>query len=413
MRRSRPALPSMRYSRAWPGPFWRQSRQPRQTLASDVGVQRVLLLLSVTPVLNIFEFLPMAQLERNGDFRSIAAIGLVKMSAITAVSVTLASLGFSYMSIAWGTLASNVAGVVCANWIGWPFVSLRPGLRDWRRIGAFGVRILLIGVMGTIVGRLSDVMLGRLVGLNALGLYSRASGLSGLLSDNIHAVIARIVFVDFSDRQRRSLPLHESYLRIVAMITGLLWPGFAGLAILAGPVVLTLYGPKWLDAAMPLSCLAVAGVVGTSITMTGEIFLVTGNTDRLLRLEARRNAIGLTLFTFGCLAGLVWAAAARIGDNLAAVFIYGPEVRRMTGTRGSDYARIYWQSAMLTCAACGPSALLMAVNRWSEYTSLSAVSAAVFLGIMNWLCGLWLLRHPLFIEIETVGLRVVRRYRRV
>ena len=340
-------------------------------------------------------------------------IGLVRMLVITAVSVTLAWLGFSYMSIAWGTLANAVVGVVCGNWIGWPFVSLRVGLRDWRRIGAFGVRILLIGVMGTIVGRLSEVMLGRLVGLSALGLYSRASGLSGLLSDNIHAVIARIVFVDFSERQRRSLPLQESYLRIVAMITGLLWPAFAGLAILAGPVVLTLYGSKWLAAATPLSCLAIAGLVGTSITMAGEIFVVTGNTDRLLRLEAPRNAIGLTLFTCGCLAGLVWAAAARIGDSLAAVFIYRGDIRRMTGTRSSDYIGIYWQSAMLTCAACGPSALLMAVNRWSEYTSLSAVIAAILLGMMIWACGLWLLRHPLFIEIETVGQRIMARYRRV
>ena len=49
-------------------------RQPRRRLAAgDVGVQRVLAVAApVTPLLNIFEFVPMAQLERNGDFRSIA-----------------------------------------------------------------------------------------------------------------------------------------------------------------------------------------------------------------------------------------------------------------------------------------------------------------------------------------------------
>jgi O-antigen/teichoic acid export membrane protein len=382
-------------------------------LLGDVGVQRVLLLLSVTPVLNIFELVPMSQLERRGDFRSIAMINLVRISSLTAVSLLLAWLGFSYMSIAWGTLGSAILCVLCANWIGWRFISLRLGLREWRRVSAFGVRILLIGVMGTTANRMSEVMLGRLVGLSGLGLYSRASGLSGLLIDNIHGVIGRIVFVDFSERKRRSLPLHESYLRIVALITALLWPAFAGLAILAGPVVLTFYGPKWLAAAPPLSCLAIAGMVGTSITMVSEIFVVAGETDRLLKLEACRNAIGLAMFTFGCLAGLVWAAAARIGDSLVALVIYRREIRQMTRTRGSDYAGIYRQSAILTFAACSPSALVMAVNHWSEYTPLPAVIAAILLGIMTWACGLWLLRHPLFIESEAFGRRIMERYRRV
>jgi O-antigen/teichoic acid export membrane protein len=381
-------------------------------LLGEVGVQRVLLLLSVTPVLNIFELIPMSQLERHGDFRSIAAINLIRISSLTGVSLVMAWLGFSYMSIAWGTLSSAILCVVCANLIGWRFVSLRIGLRDWRRVGAFGVRILLIGVMGTIAGRVSEVMLGRLVGLSALGLYSRASGLSGLLNDNIHAVIARIVFVDFAERKRRSLPLHESYLRIVALITALLWPAFAGLAILAGPVVLTFYGSQWLAAAPPLSCLALAGLIGTSITMTNEIFVVAGETDRLLRLEAGRNAISLVMFTLGCLAGLVWAAVARIGDSLVAVLIYRREIRGMTRTCSSDYFGIYRQSAMLTFAACSPSALLMAVNHWSEYTPLPAVIAAILIGITTWACGLWLLRHPLFIECEAVARRIMGRYRR-
>jgi hypothetical protein len=35
--------------------------------------------------------------------------------------------------------------------------------------------------------RISDIMLGRLLGLGALGIYNRASGLNRLIWNNIHS----------------------------------------------------------------------------------------------------------------------------------------------------------------------------------------------------------------------------------
>lgn len=376
----------------------------------DVGVQRVLLLLSVSPLLSIFELVPVARLERIGSFRTVGLINLAKMAVSTAVTIALAYWGFSYMSIAWGTLASAVLGVILANIAGRQFVSVGLGLRDWRRVTRFGVRILMIGAIANVAQRLSDLLLGRLVGLNALGLYSRAAGLNVLLGDNIHSVIARIVYVDFAERHRRNLPLREAYLKIIAMITGLLWPAFAGLGILAGPVVLTIYGPAWTAAAPVLSVLAAGGVLGTSVTMAYEIYLVSGETDRLFRLEIIRNAIGLTLFTVGCTGGLIWAAVGRMGDVLVAVLIYQGEIRRMTGTFAADYMPIFGQSAALTVAACAPVTLLMMLNHWSEHTSLPAIFAAIGVGVAAWACGLWLLRHPLYLEAEIAGRHFFLRY---
>ena len=118
----------------------------------DPGVQRVLLLLSLGPLLSILELVPVALLERHGVFRVIALINLAKISVLTAVTILLAMRGFSYMSIGWGNLASAVLGVICVNLAGWRFVSLRLGLRDWRRVIGFGARILIIGALGNTCG---------------------------------------------------------------------------------------------------------------------------------------------------------------------------------------------------------------------------------------------------------------------
>ena len=364
----------------------------------DDGVTRIMRLLAVAPLISIFEFLPSACLERAAAFRTLAAVGLLKVAANTATTVALAALGFSYMSIAWGNIATSLLGMACFNILGRRFVDVRPSLLEWRRIGRFGIQMLTISTVASAAGRLSDLMLGRIIGLSALGLYSRAAGLNSLLWDNLHLVIARIVFVDFAEQHRRGLSLRQSYLRIVAMITALLWPAFAGLAILAGPVVRTVYGERWVEAAAPLSMLSIAGILLVAITMTGEVYVVSGEVSTQLRYEAKRTAIGTALFAAGCLGGLVWAAASRIGDAAAAILLAKDDLKRLTDTTAADYPPIYLRSAWLTAVACGPAALVMAANGWSDGTSLPAIAGAVGAGVLGWWVALRRANHPLYLE---------------
>ena len=377
-------------------------------LFGDPGVQAVLQLLALAPVFGIFDFLPAARLERAGAFRTLSLVGLGKVISGTTVTIWLAAQGYSYMSIAWGHLTMAVFSVLVINIVGYRFINLRPGLEGWRRITRFGAQLFTVAALGNIGGRMSDLILGRLVGLTELGLYSRGAGLNGLLWDNVHMVIARIVFVDFAERRRRALPLRESYLRIVAMITGLLWPAFAGMAVLAGPVIETIYGPKWIGAALPLSILSIASLIQSSVTMLGEIYIVSGETNSLLRYEVRRFTISLSLFSLGCIGGLIGAAFSRIGEAMAIIGLCRKDLNRITETHTADFTPIYLQSLFLTALACAPAAVLMGMNGWSETTSLPMIFASIGVGIAAWALGLWWMRHPLFKEAELAGRGILR-----
>ncbi len=372
----------------------------------DVGTKRVLHVLSLSPLFTIFAFLPSARLERNGGFRLIGLVNLACGAVNTGLTLFLAFNGLSYMSIAWGNLAASAFGALCLNVVGWRFVSLRVGLSDWRRVGTFGLQMLTLSGVMSAADRLPDLLLGRIAGLAALGLYSRAAGLHSMLWDNLHLMIGRIVFVDFAERCRRGMSLRDSYLRIIAMLTALLWPAFAGLAILSGPVVHTLYGANWISAALPLSLLSMAGLLLTAVSMVWEIYMVRREAAAQLRFQLKRTAISLMLFSLGCLGGLVWAAASRIADAVVTILLCKDDLRRMTDTRVSDYQPIYLQSAGLTVVACGPTALLMAANSWSEQTSLPAIFASVAVGVCGWLAGLWMLQHPLADELRLLRGRI-------
>jgi len=368
----------------------------------DDGVRSVLHLLGIAPLLHIFERIPSGCLERTGTFRFIAVINVFKSLLNTGMAVSLAFAGFSYMSIAWANIATTLFSVVCFNVAGWEFVSIRLGLHDWRRITRFGLQMLTIGAVSGVTTRLTDILIGRIIGLSALGLYSRAAGLNSLLWDNLHLVIARVVFVDFADQHRRKLSLRDTYLRIVAILTALLWPAFTGLAILSGPVISNIYGDTWLGASLPLSMLSLAGVFYVAVTMTHEIYTVTGEMTRQLKVEFKRNLAGTALFTVACFGGLAMAAASRIGDALFTIFLVKGDLERLTHTVPADYLLVYLRSAGLTVLACSPVAALMATNGWSPHTPLLPIAGAVLVGVCGWAAGLWYLKHPLYLEALTV-----------
>jgi O-antigen/teichoic acid export membrane protein len=380
-----------------------------ELLLGDPEVRRALAVLAFLPILGALEFRPAAMIERAGNFRAIALVGMLRGFVASTAMLTLALFGFSYMSQAYGQVAGSVATAVALNGIGFRYVSLRVGLTGWRTILVYGSRLFAIAGVSGITQRLGEMLLGRMLGLSALGLYSRAAGLNNLMWDHLHTVITRITFVDLANQSRQGRSLRTSYLLTLRMITVLLWPMFAGAAVLGGPLVRLLLGPEWEGSALPFSLLSIAAIVLTSLSMTWEIFLIRDQTALQARFEFIRNGAGLVMFGIGCLAGLGGAGTARIAEALLATGMYRSHLQRMTDTVWSDYVPIYLQAAGLTAIAIIPSIAVMTVYGWSAATPLPELAGAIALGIAGWACGLWYLGHPLCQEARILIGRVLRR----
>jgi len=366
-------------------------------LLGEPGVRDVLLVLAVIPLLACLEFLPSACIERTGNFRTVAMVNLGRNFVATAVMLTFAFAGHSYMSLAYGQVAGAVVAVVAFNAIGRRFASLAFGRHGWREIARYGLNMLAASV-GALAARLSDFILGWMLGLHALGVYSRAAGLLAMIWENFSLIMGRVVFVALIEQRRRGLSFRDTYLRVLAIATALLWPTLGGLAVVSGPVLLTLYGAQWVGGALVLSLLAVGTMVSVTIILTGEVFVASDETARLARCEAVRCLFGVAGFTFGCLGGVGWAAAARIAEAALGVALYRPHLARMTDTTFADCLPELRRGAMLTVLAVAPAALVMVLNGWSPHAPLLQVLAGIATGVTFWAGGLCYLDHPLWRE---------------
>ncbi|WP_281175570.1 oligosaccharide flippase family protein [Muricoccus aerilatus] len=377
-------------------------------LLKEPGVEDLLRVMAILPLVGIFDFIPATSIERRGDFRLVAIINILRYSLANAATLAFASAGHGYMSLAYGQLIMAVVAAVLNNLFARDTIVFSPSLRDWRDVVRFGTQMLAISAINGLQGRMADLVLAKFLGLAAFGIYSRATSLTGVLWENIQIIVLRVLFVDFAEQKRQGISLRHSYLRLTQVLTGFLWPVFVGIGVVSGPLVLALFGEKWLDAIMPLGILSLSAALFVPIMVAYDIFVISNETARQTRLEMLRAPASLALFTLGCLVSLEAAAATKVVEAVIMYLVYRPHLERMTDTRWADYVPIYGRSLLLVVAAVLPAAVVMQFYGWSPLAPLPVVLAGVAAGGLAWAALLWALRHPLFEE----GARLLSKLRR-
>lgn len=362
----------------------------------------VLHVTALIPLVLSFELVPGSLLQRNMQFGHLALASSTKALITAGTTVTLVLLGMSYMSIGYGALAGASASAMLTCWIGRRNMHWGFSLRDWRRISIFGLHMFGITGVSTASVRAGELIIGNMLGLADLALYSRASALNNLLWTNIHSVFTRVVFSSMAEERRNTGSIRAIYLKTVDVVTATLWPAFAGLAVFSGPVIHLMYGEKWVAATPVLSLFALAAIGLTAITMTWEVFVVCEKTGEQTRLETARSLLTLAITVLGTMFGIVGAAFGRVGDAVISNLIYRKSLARYTEAPWVEIQAIYRRSALLTLIAVLPGLLVMTANGWDPRTDLVWVLAATAFGFGGWMLTVRLVNCSLYREIWTV-----------
>lgn len=378
-------------------------------LLGDPGVARVLQLLALVPVVQSLEFRPAAMLTRELRFQGIAIVNIIAALLAMIVTVTAAWFGQSYMSLAFGVLAGATVNATGLSVVGRRHVGFALTLEGARPIIVFGLRMMSIGGVAAIAQRVSEIILGRILGLATLGLYARASNLANLLFSNVYGTATRIAFAKLSQDQRETGTIKASFTSAFEMITGVMWPIIIGLAVLARPFIYNIYGASWLGAAPILSVLMIGLFIALCFGMNWELFVLADETARQTRYEFIRAVFGTVFFVGGATVSVLGAAWGRVGEGVLGLMLYLPHMRRLAGLEGREIAIIYARGAAVTALAVIPSLILMIWSDWSAHIPLGALVIVIIIGVVLWAGGLKVFAHPLAAEIERTARQFLRR----
>lgn len=362
----------------------------------------VFIILVLVPLIGIFELVPSALLQRNMKFRELSVANAGRGVISAGVTVVAALEGMSAASVAVGAVAGALFAALS---VGIAMKGERKAtltMTEWRPIFVFGLQMLTTSGLSSVASRLADLIVGWTLGLSALGLFSRASALNGIVWDNVHSVLMRVILSDFAKRVRQDSDIAENYASVLEIITVVFWPIFIGVAILAKPFIFHLYGPRWLPAAPVLSLISLSGVFTTCVTMAWELFILRHKTSQQTRLEGIRAIASMVLMAIGSTIGLVGAGLAKALDGILCIILYRSPIEQMTGVSRSVTTRIYLRNAGIVIPAVTPPFAMMAFYNWNAQVPLVFLACSVFLSICIWILMLFKTAHPLAREIRSI-----------
>lgn len=113
----------------------------------------------------------------------------------------------------------------------------------------FGLTVLATNVVNWMAGAVDRLLIGRLFSSASLGFYTAAYNLIHAPVNVLYPNLQSIVFATTARMQGERERLATVYLELLQGVTVLVLSAFAGVSLLAGPLVLTIYGPAWAEAA--------------------------------------------------------------------------------------------------------------------------------------------------------------------
>ena len=337
-----------------------------------------------------------ALLRRDLDFKRHFVIEIASyLFGFGSVAVCLALLGYGVWSLVWGALAQALmaAGIQLAV--------VRPPLRplfakrELRDLLGFGVGASVSSTVNYVALNADYLVVGRLMGPFALGLYSRAYELMNLPHTYVANVMSNIMFPALSRVQDETARVRSAYLqatRLTAMIAG---PSMMIIAIAAPALVPGVYGPRWIGMVIPLEVLSMAGYFRALYHLGGVVAQTRGRVYGELWRQIVYAALVIAGAAAGSRGGLAGVAA---GVSLAILYMFVATAHlalNATATSWRAYLRTQ-TGALMVAAVTGAVAFLVRfqLRRWH---ASDLVIALVVIGAaaVPWAAGfLWMLGDP-------------------
>lgn len=375
------------------------------------GIAEVMWIQALNFALVPFGSVTMSWFQRQMNLKPFVQARIAANIVSFCVSVTLALLGWGYLSLAWGSVA-NVATTVVVSLLLRPASMPRwPGLVGVPRVLNFGKHVSGVFIFGQIGRGAPELILGRALGMSAVGFFSRANGLVELFNRLVLRAILPVTLPYLSRGMREEGSPKRAYLQATAYVTAVGWPFLAMIVIAAESAIWLLYGSQWMPS-VPLAhylCIAAMFELWHYLVKDGLLAAgrpAAGHAHQFLIQGTR--VIGLLLaIPFGLQgAGIGLIGAAVVNAATSQMFL-----KKHLNIGFSELWRDTRIGLLLAVVAAAPLALSVPFAPAEPLQRLAITLIAGTLGAGLWLAGLHRMGHPLWKEVASATASLRRKLR--
>jgi polysaccharide transporter, PST family len=301
-----------------------------------------------------------ALLNRNMRFRFLAVIDTVAVLIGSLGAVLLALLFHTY----WALFAAYAISAIVSGVGAWVGTGSVPGLPRWeasvRQIVQLGVGITGFNVFTFIARNLDNVLIGRVWGDAALGLYDRAYKFLLFPLLQITAPLGRVMLPMLVRLRTDGERYRSAYLRAVNQLLLVTQPGIVFAIATADTLVPILLGEEWRAAAPIFQWMGLAALLQPISSTTNWLFISQGRSRAFAWFGAFNAVISSIAFCAGLPWGPVGVAAAY---SISQVLLRSPVMWWMATRTGPVKLRDLYSAATLHGLASAVSFTAIVVGR--------------------------------------------------
>jgi len=241
----------------------------------------LLIVLSTTFIVGAFGTQFRVLLQKDLQFKLLTKIEIFAAIGAFTIAVMTALYGAGVYSLVLGALASTFFSTIALLIVG--LKKYRPSLvfqinliRSYIKFGFFQMGENSITYFNS---QFDVILIGKLLGVEALGVYSIAKNISMRPAQVINPIVTRVSFPIMAKVQSEIHQLKKIYLTAVNAISSVNFPIYVTIALLAEPLVLTLFGNQWEKSIPLLRILSIYGAVRSTGNPVGSLQLARGRAD--------------------------------------------------------------------------------------------------------------------------------------
>lgn len=251
-------------------------------------------------------------LDKQLNFKTHTKVGAIASITSGTVAMWMAWQGFGV----WALAAQMLVRSAVTTLMLWLLCAWRPqfifSTLSARRLFRFGGYLLASALLDISYNRLYTLLIGRLYGARELAFYNQADTTKQLPVGVLTGILGRVAFPLFSAAAHDPGYLRKGVRLSLRAMMLLNAPMMCGLAAVSKPLILFLFGPRWLPASSFLQILAIAGMFWPLHVINLNVLMAQGHSHVFFRLEIAKKVIGVLLLMFGAFygpMGIAWSQA--------------------------------------------------------------------------------------------------------
>jgi O-antigen/teichoic acid export membrane protein len=322
---------------------------------------------------------PLQLLSKRLHFREIGTVQTLSSLGEGLVKIALAFAGFG----AWTLVISNVARGVVLLIALWVLSGFRPqlhfALQETKRFVRFGLQVAGSSVLYQFYKNADYFLVGKLLDIEALGLYRVAFDVAMQPTDTIIAVVGRVGFPVYSRLSHDPPALRATFASNTRSLFLMVAPLAALIFMCAGELFEVIGGGRWLGAVPAVQILVWAGLLRAATTMFPQVYVAVGKPgfatiDSLVTLVVLTASfwLGLTLFPQ---LGVLSVCYAWVLVYPMLLLVHLTVIRKLIGLSHAPYLRAL-------AAGFGPVVPivvgLFGLQRWVEARDLGVLELPLF-----------------------------------